>query len=66
MKTHLTYKRMEPDTILGDKLVVEMVCSSHNTEEIDRLEEYYKETIGLGIVSDDNKTQKPIENIEWI
>lgn len=50
MNCTISWKRLKPDTISGEKIEVKMVYSSMMPEEIDKMEEYCKQNIGSGIV----------------
>lgn len=52
MRQTITYKRLKQDTINGDSIQVTMVYSSFDKNEIDSVEEVFKETIGTGIISE--------------
>ena len=50
MKIHVTYKRLEPDTVQGDKIELNVRYSSFNTKEIDELEQTLREQYKDGII----------------
>lgn len=51
MKVTITFSRLNPDTIQGEKVAILTVYSSQNKEEIDELEQSLRQTIGSGVVS---------------
>lgn len=52
MRTETTYKRLNPDTIHGDMIIIQTLYSSFDSEEIDALEDSLKNHIGAGIVNE--------------
>ena len=52
MKVFIQYKRENPDTILGEKITLIQTYSSFNQDEIDELEQDFKENIGNGIMAE--------------
>lgn len=54
MKVHTSFKRMEPDTISGESIVLTTVYSSFDSAEIDKLEEQFRKRIGSGIIGEVN------------
>ena len=52
MKLFTQYKRKNPDAILGDKITVIQTYSSFDKDEIDKLEQYFKQSIGDGLVAE--------------
>jgi len=52
MKLLIQYKRENPDTILGEKIIITQIYSSFDKEEIDKVEQYCKENIGDGLVTE--------------
>lgn len=62
MKCIAQYKREEPDTILGEKIIITQIYSSFNKEEIDKVEQYCKENIGDGLVTELEGEQNETDN----
>lgn len=58
MKTFTTFRRLQPNTVEGERIEVKTVYSSHNIEEIDEIEEKLKADVGDGVVVDYGKTNK--------
>lgn len=50
MRVQTMYRRLDPDTVTGEQIVVVTTYSSFNKEEIDALEKELKETIGSGVI----------------
>ncbi len=57
MKSSTTYRRFDPDTVLGEKLEIKLVYSSFDKAEIDQLEENCKIAIGSGVLSETVKVR---------
>ena len=47
MKATVTYKRNNPDTIVGDSISVTITYSDFDGRKIDKIHEYYKQ-FGMG------------------
>lgn len=52
MKQHICWRRLERDTVVGDKILVTYTFSSFDTAEIDKMETWCKEFIKEGLILD--------------
>ena len=58
MKITTSWRRLEPDTIGGEKLKVEIIYSSNRKSEIDDLEKQMVEKWGRGIIVMDTEADR--------
>lgn len=58
MKQRITFRRLSPDTIRGEAIVIEQVISSFDKQKIDDLQRIFFETIGEGIITGYGKEQE--------
>ena len=49
MNTVITWRRLEPDTIDGEKIIVETVFSSFDKKEIDAIQREFENVYGGGV-----------------
>lgn len=52
MVAETTYKRMNPDTVNGNMIILQTVYSSFDRDEIDALEKTFKKNIGTGLITE--------------
>ena len=52
MKCHISYIRLEPNTIVGEELVVTYRYSTFDVQQMDAFEKTIRETIGSGITAE--------------
>ena len=55
MNVQLTWNRLQPDTISGEKIIVKTIYSSFDKKEIDELQSKFEETYGSGVVGEVEK-----------
>lgn len=52
-------KRLPPSTVDGETFIFETIYTSHDKEEIDWIEEHFRDSIGTGLIGHfDVKEQK--------
>lgn len=61
MKCLITYSRFNADTISGERIIVTQTYSTFDSEEMDRLEDYLRQSIASGIMTEYD-IDKCIEN----
>lgn len=50
MQVFISYKRLNPDTVAGDAIIITQTFSSFDKAEIDELEKKLKESIKSGLL----------------
>lgn len=54
MKCFTSYRRVDADTINGEKLIVSTIYTTFDSEEMEKLEESIRNTIKSGVVIEYN------------
>ena len=52
MKCHISYRREEPDTINGEKLILTHYYTTFDIEEMDALEQGFRDQYGSGVIAE--------------
>lgn len=53
MKETISFRRLTPDTINGEQIAITYTYSSFNKSEIDKIEEYLRNSLGTCVVTSD-------------